>query len=394
MNSQNTANKTAAETSARPEPTAGEDSGFNNRLTFKEDRSDTVLLNGEPLDEALSSGHDENLEGLVFPIGLHIEEEQDEAFRRLDALEGWTPILVCPDDMDLDCSVVSVWVETRGERVGWQKFAYNLQGDGRPIPLPQLSFEKNDYLAFIKGVSDRIAAERIRSRLASKPPQAIKLAEELERYDPSVSFSLLCRLLYDSSRSQLDRKRIVFRVCYVTAARLLFGLMMLCAYFYVKNHLPDNGWFLENLGWTPGAIFILLSLFLAADDLRMWPDWPPVFLNEKGLAVGWKLEPLPWRLLAGSLRPVGERSQAVKLWSRELIYFEESAPDLPPSKKRLSGQPRLKIEANGRISYLPGSGRQPPDKHYKKSWLNDEDFSMIVQLLPALLEQQHPIFRK
>ena len=86
-----------------------------------------VTVDGVPLDRHLARllGRPE-LEGLVSPLGgcLHDESEQEAVTRAAlpeDGRSSISPILVCPDDCDLSCTLVVARIDRAGEWVSWTR---------------------------------------------------------------------------------------------------------------------------------------------------------------------------------------------------------------------------------------------------------------------------------
>jgi hypothetical protein len=86
-----------------------------------------IQVDGEPLDVVVAKLFpDLEIEGLV-PTLLHWlsdEEERAIVWQRARPVEGTTanlPVLMCPDDADLYCTVVVAEVEVKGQVVIWHR---------------------------------------------------------------------------------------------------------------------------------------------------------------------------------------------------------------------------------------------------------------------------------
>lgn len=108
-----------------------------------------IEIDGEFLQDYLNrktGGREFN--GLLPPLGMVDEYDQELAVRLVRGLNQWTPVLICADDMDLSCSVVSAYVEEFPEGVAWTFFGWGVHGD-KPIPAPGLLFERDEYARFV-----------------------------------------------------------------------------------------------------------------------------------------------------------------------------------------------------------------------------------------------------
>lgn len=84
----------------------------------------TIAIDGVPLDIALGS------DGLVSSLlgWFHNDEDCALPWKRILPDIGCTsyaPVLICPDDLDLDCSVVVAEVVAEAEMVRWQKLGFD-----------------------------------------------------------------------------------------------------------------------------------------------------------------------------------------------------------------------------------------------------------------------------
>lgn len=319
------------------------------RLSFRPDRYDTVLLNGRPLADYLGrQSSNEDLAQLVFPVGLFSRADQAVATERLKRLSGFTPVLVCPDDMDMDCSVVSALVEERKGRIVWSSFAFGLDGEFGPVEAAELSFDKAEYLDFLKKYENRVAIAHLISRLGSKPPQEIDLAAELAEYGPEVAFNLLSYMVFDSARSRHWVKA-------ARATRLRNNIACLLVTFLAGS------FFIYGLDMEIRLVIligILAALVAAGSCYAIWKPaqyevWPPVFMTKEGFLVGWKRELFPWTAI-GNYSPGHGEVRPSNGFKEILIVQPDGRLDYPPV-------------------FLPGSGDFDPDL----SFLNVRLLSLI-----------------
>lgn len=118
----------------------------------------TLAIDGQPLSQWLTAATaDEDLHGLVPAQGWLIDEADGAmAWRRLEPCpEGASaivPLLICPDDVDLKCTVVAVEQAVADGRVIWRRFGLALQPDvatvqwfaqaGTPLSFEQAEFQR------------------------------------------------------------------------------------------------------------------------------------------------------------------------------------------------------------------------------------------------------------
>ncbi|MFC4103213.1 hypothetical protein [Paenibacillus xanthanilyticus] len=98
------------------------------------DQHQTILIDGEPLDALLHRLYPEGFyEGLVPVIVDWMNLPSEQAFVRGKLLSHQQldiiPILMCPEDCDLSCSVIAAEIERSGETVKWRRM-------GKPIVNP------------------------------------------------------------------------------------------------------------------------------------------------------------------------------------------------------------------------------------------------------------------
>jgi hypothetical protein len=133
------------------------------KTEFVEKEHLSILIDDTPLD-LLIADEDEN--GELHSVGLvpslldwmTDEKERKVTWDRILPEEGKktiAPILMCPDDCDLICTVVVAEVETRGNAVIWRRIGLDY-GDkaGKPekvgkevewLELPSFTFPLADY---------------------------------------------------------------------------------------------------------------------------------------------------------------------------------------------------------------------------------------------------------
>lgn len=86
---------------------------------------------------------------LVPPIRLFNKKDQEKVDFLLNYKNIVLPLLVCSDDMDLSCIVVSCYVVEEKDAIVWKSFGYGLDMT-EIIYAPQLYFKKDNYENFIQ----------------------------------------------------------------------------------------------------------------------------------------------------------------------------------------------------------------------------------------------------
>ena len=133
------------------------------RTEFVEKEHLSILIDDTPLD-LLIADEDEN--GELHSVGLvptlldwmTDEKERKVTWERILPEEGKkaiAPILMCPDDCDLVCTVVVAEIETRGNAVIWRRIGIDIgEKTGKPekvgkkvewLELPSFTFHLADY---------------------------------------------------------------------------------------------------------------------------------------------------------------------------------------------------------------------------------------------------------
>jgi hypothetical protein len=133
------------------------------KTEFVEKEHLSILIDDTPLD-LLIADEDEN--GEVHSVGLvptlldwlTDENERKVTWDRIlpaDGKKTIAPILMCPEDRDLICTVVVAEVETRGTAVIWRRIGIDIgKKTGKPenvgkkvewLELPEFKFPLSDY---------------------------------------------------------------------------------------------------------------------------------------------------------------------------------------------------------------------------------------------------------
>ncbi|MHA7966750.1 hypothetical protein ACX93W_21805 [Paenibacillus sp. CAU 1782] len=126
----------------------------------------TILVNGEPLDQLLYTFYSNDyLLGLIPTIAdwISLEEEANLVeiiYKSQDKLKIM-PILMCPDDCDLYCTIIVAEVETTQDCILWRRIGLDRSNPRDVIDrkqylgeniewmaaIPMFSFEHKEYLA-------------------------------------------------------------------------------------------------------------------------------------------------------------------------------------------------------------------------------------------------------
>ncbi len=107
-----------------------------------------ISINGTNLTDYLNDQTGcRDFDLLLPPIGLYSRSEQEQILELLGRRNVVMPVLVCSDDMDFSCTVVSTYVIECKDYVLWDGFGYGLTMR-QPIHAPRLAFERACYDAF------------------------------------------------------------------------------------------------------------------------------------------------------------------------------------------------------------------------------------------------------
>ncbi len=108
-----------------------------------------ILVDGLLLNDYLNRHtHSNNFDLLLPPIELMNDQDQATVFKLLDRRNVILPLLVCSDDMDFSCTIVSTFVTEADDLIVWDSFGYGLDMS-EFIPAPKLCFVKSNYDSFI-----------------------------------------------------------------------------------------------------------------------------------------------------------------------------------------------------------------------------------------------------
>lgn len=100
------------------------------RLSFREDRYDTVLLNGKPLSELWNSDDENDDGGPYLSLDPHDRYYRFPVLEQLKSFESWTPIVVsnCNSSLGFGSTVFLVWVTESGNQATWSRFVSDSRG--------------------------------------------------------------------------------------------------------------------------------------------------------------------------------------------------------------------------------------------------------------------------
>jgi len=126
-----------------------------------------ILIDEKPLDLFLNEKVSDNIEGLVPSISwLDSKLERDYAINKLlpenKVKMTIAPILICPDDMDLSCTVIVVDIEFKKDLVIFKNFGFDTSSITNPISLGRkvtwfkgidsLEFDRTEYEKCMKNL--------------------------------------------------------------------------------------------------------------------------------------------------------------------------------------------------------------------------------------------------
>lgn len=127
------------------------------------------MIDGKPLDNVLDELYpDKYLSGLVPTLvdWISLDEERKLVMKAFDSEEviKVLPILMCPDDCDLSCTIIVAEVETTSERVKWNRIGIDTNNPKELLDndfflftgvewldrIPKMTFSKNDYKSLVE----------------------------------------------------------------------------------------------------------------------------------------------------------------------------------------------------------------------------------------------------
>ncbi|TQK63893.1 hypothetical protein FB479_103764 [Brevibacillus sp. AG162] len=115
-----------------------------------------ITINDITLNDYLNQNtQSRSFDLLVPPIGLFENRDQQKVLELLSYTNVALPVLVCSDDMDISCTVVTTNVEEMKDCIIWRAFGYGVDMS-KPIHVPPLAFEKDQYREFVKVFKDFI----------------------------------------------------------------------------------------------------------------------------------------------------------------------------------------------------------------------------------------------
>jgi len=107
-----------------------------------------IIVDGILLNDFLNGKTSSNdFDLLVPPVGLMYEQEQRKILELLNMRNVVLPLLVCSDDMDFSCIIVSVFVAEKKNQTIWEHWGYGLNMS-KPIFCPKLAFDSREYKKF------------------------------------------------------------------------------------------------------------------------------------------------------------------------------------------------------------------------------------------------------
>ena len=108
-----------------------------------------IIVDGVLLNDFLNGKTNSNdFDLLVPPVGLMIEQEQRKILELLDWRNVVLPLLVCSDDMDFSCIIVSAFVTEKKNQTVWERWGYGLDMS-KTIFCPKLAFDRREYKKFV-----------------------------------------------------------------------------------------------------------------------------------------------------------------------------------------------------------------------------------------------------
>ena len=167
--------------------------GFNT-LSLREETlpgggwpQEVIAVDGRPLEAWLGEvTGDAEFNGLYPSLGMNDMKDQRATMELAARRNVWMPLLVCADDMDLSCSVVSAYVQEADGRVWWSRFGWGVDGE-KEISAPPLCFAKAEYERFVEDFLRQAALHIASVENPQTPGPGMELdAESSRRTTPSA----------------------------------------------------------------------------------------------------------------------------------------------------------------------------------------------------------------
>jgi hypothetical protein len=142
-----------------------------------------IYIDGKSLDSIIHDYYpDKTYKGLVPTLldWLHDAKERQVVWERVfsdSEIPNVVPILMCPDDVDLWCTVIDVEVLKDGNFVKWFRVGIDKSGtDNLPYSIgsdvqwldkiPTFQFEKTEYLDFVQTFYNLIKIDELKQKIA------------------------------------------------------------------------------------------------------------------------------------------------------------------------------------------------------------------------------------
>ncbi|MGO4709994.1 hypothetical protein AB4Y90_12935 [Chryseobacterium sp. 2TAF14] len=135
-------------------------------------------IDGSFLDEMLEELYPNNMfKGLIPTLVYWMERDDEKAvvWKRILPIENETticPILMCPDDNDFSCTLIVAEITNCGNTILWKKIGIDKTNEweaekvGSIVEwfdkLPQLEFQKQDYLKMLDIFKQRLLFDKLR----------------------------------------------------------------------------------------------------------------------------------------------------------------------------------------------------------------------------------------
>lgn len=312
------------------------------------DDDDTITINGKPVINYLSQSLAEfDLKGLVPPIGLRSEEDQESAIVSLKKMNGWTPILVCGDDMDFSCTVICAWVEKDGDYILWRRFAYGLDGQ-LAIEAPPLKFSLANYVAFVGKLIDTVEADYVLSTFTAPVyPPIINMPKWRESLEQKVSvkpelLSTLSRRLKEAWPEVNDEY-----FCYADHRPSLVYIIM--SVFIIAIGIAA---LVYSLPIWQAAFALVLGLAVFGHGIYYYKinrNLPFIRLNQESFSFGNPAISLPWHMIEECEFRSGQMPFALpflggtNVFKIKMLYgqYGDESLSLPGGDPRISGSQKV-----------------------------------------------------
>jgi hypothetical protein len=128
----------------------------------------TILIDGQEIDDLLESQHPcKKIKGLIPTLldGWLEPKERQLIWERILPKKGQktiAPVLMCPDDADLSCTLIVMEIEAKEQKILWNRVGFDMSNRDQNFPnaigsvvdwfgnIDKLIFSRDDYLKMLQ----------------------------------------------------------------------------------------------------------------------------------------------------------------------------------------------------------------------------------------------------